>query len=71
MKYLLTHLIKLYQRFLSPILPFNQCRFYPTCSQYMLEAINKWGICKGMWLGTKRVGRCHPFSRHSGYDPVP
>ncbi|MCK7522622.1 MAG: membrane protein insertion efficiency factor YidD [Ignavibacteriales bacterium] len=55
---------------LSPLLPFNQCRFLPTCSQCMVEAIEKHGVARGGWLGLKRIGRCHPYSKHSGYDPV-
>jgi hypothetical protein len=63
--------IRAYQMLLSPLLPFNQCRFIPTCSQYAIEAVEKHGVLKGIWLGTKRIGRCHPYSKHSGYDPVP
>lgn len=64
-------LIRLYQRMLSPLLPFNQCRFYPTCSHYTADAVEKWGVLKGLWLGVKRILKCHPFSKHGGYDPVP
>jgi hypothetical protein len=60
-----------YQALLSPILPFNQCRFYPSCSQYAIEAVEKWGIGKGLILGIKRIVKCHPFHRSGGYDPVP
>jgi len=52
-----------YQALLSPILPFNQCRFYPSCSQYAIEAVEKWGIGKGLILGIKRIVKCHPFHR--------
>lgn len=62
-------LIKLYQWFLSPILGAS-CRFNPTCSQYGIEAIKKYGPFKGGWLTLKRIGRCHPWGKH-GYDPVP
>jgi putative membrane protein insertion efficiency factor len=62
-------LIKLYQWFLSPILGAS-CRFNPTCSQYGIEAIKKYGPFKGGWLTIKRIGRCHPWGKH-GYDPVP
>jgi putative membrane protein insertion efficiency factor len=62
-------LIKLYQWFLSPILGAS-CRFNPTCSQYGIEAIKKYGPFKGGWLTIKRIGRCHPWGSH-GYDPVP
>jgi putative membrane protein insertion efficiency factor len=58
-----------YQLFLSPLLGSN-CRYQPTCSQYMIEAINEWGPFKGVWLGIKRIGRCHPWAGH-GHDPVP
>ena len=60
-----------YQALLSPILPFNQSRFYPSCSQYAIEAVEKWGIGKGLILGIKRIVKCHPFHRSGGYDPVP
>jgi len=61
--------IRFYQSAISPHLG-NNCRYTPTCSQYMLESINEWGILKGIWLGTKRIGRCHPWAGH-GHDPVP
>lgn len=61
-------LIKLYQYLLSPLLP-NACRYTPTCSQYSIEAIKKYGPLKGIWLGVKRISRCHPWGG-SGYDPV-
>ncbi len=57
-----------YKRFVSPLLP-SACRFYPTCSEYMLDAVAKYGVLKGIWMGVKRLGRCHPF-RAGGYDPV-
>lgn len=61
-------LLRGYKHFLSPLLP-SSCRFHPTCSEYMMEAVQKHGTLKGFWLGVKRIGRCHPF--HSGgYDPV-
>lgn len=61
--------VKLYQWTLSPLLP-NSCRYTPTCSQYMIEAIKKHGPIKGGWLGLKRVARCNPWGGH-GHDPVP
>ena len=61
--------VKLYQWILSPLLP-DACRYTPTCSQYMIEAIKKHGPLKGSWLGLKRVARCHPWGGH-GHDPVP
>ncbi|MBC7341385.1 MAG: membrane protein insertion efficiency factor YidD [Clostridia bacterium] len=62
-------LIKAYQRLISPWLGAS-CRFYPSCSQYTLEAIEKYGLGRGVWLGIKRLVRCQPFSP-GGYDPVP
>lgn len=67
-KSFLLFLIKLYQKF-SRLTP-SVCRFYPTCSEYMKQAIVKYGILKGGWLGIKRICRCHPFNP-GGYDPVP
>ncbi|MBP7511551.1 MAG: membrane protein insertion efficiency factor YidD [Bacteroidia bacterium] len=61
--------IKLYQGLISPLLP-NACRYTPTCSEYSIQAIQKHGILKGIWLGMKRIGRCHPWGGH-GHDPVP
>ena len=69
MKFILISLIRFYQRFISPLTP-PACRFTPTCSQYTLEAIQKYGALKGTWLGIKRICRCHPWGG-PGYDPVP
>ncbi len=69
MKFLLITLVKIYQGVLSPYLP-NSCRYTPTCSQYMIEALQKYGFFKGAWLGLKRFSRCHPWGGH-GIDPVP
>ncbi|MBQ9271977.1 MAG: membrane protein insertion efficiency factor YidD [Alphaproteobacteria bacterium] len=69
MKKLPIALIRLYQIFISPLFP-GVCRFQPTCSQYMIEAIKIHGIIKGIWLGFKRICRCHPWGG-SGYDAVP
>ncbi len=61
--------IRGYQKFVSPALP-PSCRFSPSCSQYTLEAVTKYGALKGIWLGVRRLIRCHPFNP-GGYDPVP
>ncbi len=62
-------MIKFYQWAISPWLG-NNCRYQPTCSAYMLQALEKYGVLKGTWLGLKRIVRCHPWGG-SGYDPVP
>ncbi|MBK7632440.1 MAG: membrane protein insertion efficiency factor YidD [Ignavibacteriales bacterium] len=62
-------LIKIYQLLISPLFP-SSCRYSPTCSHYTLEALKKYGLLKGGWLGIKRISRCHPWGG-SGYDPVP
>ena len=67
-KKVLIFLIKIYQsisKFTPPV-----CRFTPTCSEYMKQAIIKYGVVKGLWLGIKRICRCHPFNP-GGYDPLP
>lgn len=69
MKWLALRFIRVYQRFVSPVLP-DSCRFHPTCSHYTYEAIEIHGFIKGAWLGIKRISRCHPFNP-GGYDPVP
>lgn len=69
MKKLLILPIRFYQRYVSPTLP-PACRFTPTCSQYAIEAIQKHGALKGLWLALRRLLRCHPWGG-SGYDPVP
>ena len=70
MKSLLLTLIRAYRRYLSPLRP-PCCRFIPTCSQYALEAVEKYGAVKGGWLALRRVLRCHPFHRQRSvqYDP--
>jgi putative membrane protein insertion efficiency factor len=62
-------LIRFYQKFISPMLGSN-CRYYPSCSQYTYEAIERYGVLHGGWMGFKRISRCHPFAK-GGYDPVP
>ncbi len=68
LKSVLIGLVRFYQVALSPYFP-NSCRYSPTCSQYMIEAIQKYGILKGGFMGLKRIGRCHPWGGH-GHDPV-
>lgn len=61
-------LLRFYKAAVSPWLP-SACRFHPTCSVYMMDAVSRYGAARGVWLGLKRLGRCHPF-RQGGYDPV-
>lgn len=68
MKWIAVHLLKFYKYAVSPMFP-PACRFTPTCSEYTAEAIGRYGFVKGVWLGMKRLLRCHPFSA-GGYDPV-
>lgn len=70
MNVLLMGLVRFYQRYLSPLKGGPTCRFYPTCSQYAYEALQKHGAIKGTYLAAARVLRCHPF-HPGGYDPVP
>jgi putative membrane protein insertion efficiency factor len=69
MKQLLVWVIRAYQLLLSPWMG-QKCRFYPTCSNYALEALNVHGFLRGSWLAVRRIGRCHPF-HPGGVDPVP
>ena len=69
MRALLIALIRGYQWFISPLLG-NHCRFYPSCSQYAREAIERHGALRGVWLAIRRVARCHPW-HPGGVDPVP
>ena len=66
---LVTGAIRGYQLALSPLLG-PRCRFYPSCSQYALEAVARFGVLRGAWLAARRLGRCHPW-HEGGYDPVP
>lgn len=78
MKYFVLKLIRLYQHtsffhaavFRVLFMSDAGCRFHPTCSRYMYQAVEKYGSVKGVWLGLKRILRCHPWTR-GGYDPVP
>ncbi len=76
MKYLILFLIKIYQKTLSPdhgifknYLTIYKCRFYPSCSEYCYQAVEKYGFIKGLFIGLKRIKRCHPFCE-GGYDPL-
>jgi putative membrane protein insertion efficiency factor len=69
MKFLLIRLIRVYRLLISPLFP-SSCRFQPTCSQYALDAVEKFGAIRGSWMAIKRILRCHPF-HPGGYDPVP
>ena len=68
MQALILFVLRKYKRWVSPLLP-SGCRFSPTCSEYMMEAVEKYGVARGVWLGLKRLGRCQPFCA-GGYDPV-
>ncbi|WP_080569171.1 membrane protein insertion efficiency factor YidD [Desulfitobacterium hafniense] len=68
MKRLLIGVIRIYQRYISP-LKRPSCRFYPTCSEYSIQAIQKYGVVKGCWKSLVRILKCHPF-HPGGYDPV-
>lgn len=69
MRYLLLGLIRFYQYAISPLLP-PRCRYSPTCSQYAVLALQKYGVFKGSWLTIKRICRCHPWGG-CGHDPLP
>ncbi|WP_260291798.1 membrane protein insertion efficiency factor YidD [Sedimenticola hydrogenitrophicus] len=69
MKRLVLQLLKGYSYLISPLLG-NNCRYYPSCSAYTREAVELHGVLRGLWLGTRRILRCHPF-HEGGYDPVP
>ncbi len=71
MKKIIIFLLKIYKKTLSPIISDCgiHCKYYPTCSEYMIQAIEKYGIIKGIFLGVKRMLKCNPFSK-GGYDPL-
>jgi len=68
MQSLILALLAAYKRLVSPLLP-SACRFHPTCSEYMMEAVRRYGPARGVWLGVKRLSRCHPWNP-GGLDPV-
>ena len=65
---LIVAILRLYKLMVSPMLP-SSCRYYPTCSDYMSQAVEKYGPVRGVWMGMKRLSRCHPF-HEGGLDPV-
>ncbi len=69
LSYILLGLVHFYKNAISPLTP-PSCRYTPTCSEYAIQAIKKYGAIKGFWLALKRISRCHPWGG-SGYDPVP
>ena len=69
MQKLIIALVHFYQHYLSPMMG-PHCRYLPTCSEYMVQAVARYGAVRGLWLGIKRICRCHPFAK-GGYDPVP
>ena len=60
--------LRTYKRWISPLLP-SACRFHPTCSEYMMQAVETHGVARGLWMGLRRLSRCHPF-HEGGFDPV-
>jgi putative membrane protein insertion efficiency factor len=68
MRALVTGSLRIYKRWISPLLP-SSCRFHPTCSEYMLQAVESYGVARGVWMGVRRLARCHPFHQ-GGFDPV-
>ena len=68
MQKVLIALLRGYKKFISPFLP-SACRYSPTCSEYMMQAVAKYGAVRGVWMGLKRLARCHPF-HEGGFDPV-
>ena len=68
--YLLIGIIKLYKLFISPLLPANSCKFFPTCSSYCIDALKTYGLIKGIAKSISRIARCNPWFGYGGYDPV-
>jgi putative membrane protein insertion efficiency factor len=68
MRKLIITILRLYKLIVSPMLP-SACRYYPSCSEYMSQAVEKYGPLRGIWMGVKRLSRCHPFHA-GGLDPV-
>ena len=68
MRKLIGGVLRLYKVAVSPFLP-SACRYYPSCSEYMRQAVEKYGVARGLWMGVKRLSRCHPFHA-GGLDPV-
>ena len=66
---LVIYIIKIYQKWISPLKIVPSCRFYPTCSQYAVDAVSKYGVLKGGFMALRRLLKCHPF-HPGGYDPV-
>ena len=70
MKQVLIFFVRIYRKYISPLKGRPTCRYFPTCSQYAIEALEKYGAVKGSYLALRRILRCHPFHK-GGYDPVP
>ncbi len=68
MRELVLVVLRFYKQWVSPLLP-SACRFSPTCSEYMMQAVERYGAVRGVWLGLKRLAKCHPF-HEGGFDPV-
>ena len=68
--YFLIRIIKLYQLFISPLLPANSCKFFPTCSSYCIDALKTYGLIKGIAKSISRIVRCNPWFNTGGYEPV-